>query len=487
MSRTVKKIWRYTKWPLFVIALLSAFWLWFVPFAQWVFVDKTLEVYDEVAEKYAQEGDDIQTYQGVITDTLISPSTTVKGKVDTVIHRQSVKLTPQQRVSDGKPKLEDVGVLGDSAGLLNAFFSFMAFMAVLLTIYLQSSKDGHDKQNSARMLFEQEFFAMVGMLENIVSHLKFTDNKVVEETKFINEVTNDVMKQFYGGILHDGQEQDEDSPEPKVVEGREVFRYLYADREYYNLRTAVSKQEDIRSANEAMDMCFDGTLDHYFRYLYRILRHIDESKLLGSLDDPQKEREYYAHVLRAQLSNYELLMLFYNGLLGENPKTIKKLIERYAMFNNLRAWDLGDKQVEYYQAIMEGEVYEDPKGIDLQTRYSVTAFWDEKKLREFKKEANKKDKQSDDFSLRLRRFFSGKKCNSASVVKGDESIEKVKEEEKPDATKSETPAAIVTKPKPKENTIKRCEIRSAKKTHPQNLEEKQRQNRKKKDKTKKKR
>ena len=133
-------------------------------------------------------------------------------------------------------------------------------------------------------------------------------------------------------------------------------------------------------------MCFDGTLDHYFRYLYRILKHINESDLLNRLDNPKKEREYYAHVLRAQLSNYELLMLFYNGLIGENPETIKKLIEKYAMFNNLRAWELGTHQSGYYQAIMDAEILEDPENYNSQTTYGVTAFWDEKKLRELKKD-----------------------------------------------------------------------------------------------------
>ena len=82
-------------------------------------------------------------------------------------------------------------------------------------------------------------------------------------------------------------------------------------------------------------------------------------------------------------------MLFYNGLLGENPKTIKILIERYAMFNNLRAWELGKFQKEYYQAILDEEMYEDPEDFDPETTYSVTAFWDEKKLEEFKKRDKK--------------------------------------------------------------------------------------------------
>ena len=124
MNRTVKQIWRYTKWPLFCGTWVVAFWLWFVPFAKWVFVGKTLDVYKEVAEEYATDDDEV-TYKGVITDTVIQHSAKAKGKADTVVHRQSIQLAPQTKHSDGKPKMEDMGVFGDSAGLLNAFLRML--------------------------------------------------------------------------------------------------------------------------------------------------------------------------------------------------------------------------------------------------------------------------------------------------------------------------------------------------------------------------
>ncbi|MCR5533972.1 MAG: putative phage abortive infection protein [Bacteroidaceae bacterium] len=375
------------KWLTALIIVGILFVFGFIPFAKWLFVEQTLALYEESASKFSVDDDAIPSYHGAITDTLFKASDIKKGKTDTIVHRQSIQLVQDETSTSEKPKREDVGVFGDSAGLLNAFFSFLAFMAVVVTMYLQSRRDGQDKQNGARVLFEQEFFAMVGMLENIVAHLKFTDNKPVEDTKMIN----DIVSHYYQGMgIGLGKRDEEDKlPDPVVVEGREVFRYIYSDRENYNLLQYVSKEKDLRQSAMAQEMCFDGTLDHYFRYLYRILKHIDESKLLDKLDNPKKEREYYAHLLRAQLSNYELKMLFYNGLLGENPNTIKILIERYAMFNNLRAWELGKFQKEYYQAIMDEEIYEDPEGFDPQTTYSVTAFWDDRKLREFKKRDKK--------------------------------------------------------------------------------------------------
>ena len=468
MNRTVKQIWRYGKWPLFLGMLIVAFWLWFVPFAKWVFVGKTLEVYKEVAEEYAAD-DDAVTYQGVITDTLIHQSAKVKGKTDTVVHRQAIQLAPQAKPADGKPRMEDVGVFGDSAGLLNAFFSFLAFMAVLLTIYLQSRKDGHDKQNGARVLFEQEFFAMMGMLENIVAHLKFTDRKPVEDKKIIN----DIVAHYYQGMgigLGQNDEDEDQLPDPVVVEGREVFKYIYADRDHYNLLQYVSKEKDLRQSAQAQEMCFDGTLDHYFRYLYRILKHIDKSELLGKLDEPEKEREYYAHLLRAQLSNYELLMLFYNGLLGENPHTIKLLIEKYAMFNNLRAWELGKFQKEYYQAIQDEYWYEDPEGYDAETSYSVRAFWDGEKRKEFKAQAQK-EKRGEKFGSWIK-GWRWRKTSEKPAAAGipAEPVEAVESEKRTES--SARPAKPV---KQKYEKKEKKEKRTAGKAEsPKNLEEKRR-------------
>lgn len=421
MNSKVKHILRASKWPVFLLVIILGFIWGFVPLAKWLFVGKTLEVYNEVADNYSNDADNVP-YQGIIIDTILQPSKTEKGKIDTIVHQQSILLEPQSISTDGKPQREDVGTFGDGAGLFNAFFSFLAFMAVLLTIYLQSRKDGHDKQNGARVLFEQEFFAMVGMLENIVSHLRFCDRLNLEQSKVIADATKELLKKYniYGNL---NSNKDKNSPQLKVVEGRDVFRYLYADRENYSLRSIVGKDKDIRATMESQEYCFDGTLDHYFRYLYRILKHIDESKLLDSLDEPQKEKEYYAHILRAQLSNYELLMLFYNGLLGENPNTIKKLVEKYSMFNNLRAWELGKFQKEYYQAILDEEICENPDNFDPQITYSVAAFWDDNKLREFK-ERDAKNPVKEWFYAHMRKLTTWLNKKYGQEEMGDTEIEK---------------------------------------------------------------
>lgn len=388
MSIRFKRFCRKIRIPLLIAAGVALFLYFIVPIANWLIVDKTIAVYHEASDRYASYNDVTSIYEGEIIDTIVKPSTKTKAKIDTTIHRQTIRIVPPEKSGDERPKREDVGVFGDSAGLLNALFSFMAFIAVLVTIWLQRNKDDNDKRNGARLQFEQEFFSMVGMLEEIVAHLKFTDHENVENAKTIDRLTEDLLKGY--GIVNPEKNNHEEAEKykPIVVEGREVFEYLYKDRKNFNLLKYVNSEDtnSSYSSEEAQRMCFDGTLDHYFRYLYRILKHIDESELLKQLDDTVTEREKYAHLLRAQLSNYELLMWFYNGLLGdEHPRTVKKLIERYAMFNNLRAWELGKNDREYYQSILDEEIFEDPEGFNSEKTYSVHAFWDDKKIREFRK------------------------------------------------------------------------------------------------------
>jgi hypothetical protein len=72
---------------------------------------------------------------------------------------------------------------------------------------------------------------------------------------------------------------------------------------------------------------YQGDLSHYFRTLYTILRYIDES----SIEDKKK----YIRILRAQLSAYELSLLFYNCLSSHGKDNHKPLLERYAILKNV--------------------------------------------------------------------------------------------------------------------------------------------------------
>ena len=84
-------------------------------------------------------------------------------------------------------------------------------------------------------------------------------------------------------------------------------------------------------------------LGHYFRNLYHIFKFISRS-------DVEQER-FYAALVRAQLSTFELLLILYNGLSINGFNKFKPLIEKYSVFKNLD-WTLvngGKETIKRYK------------------------------------------------------------------------------------------------------------------------------------------
>ncbi|RBP79680.1 putative phage abortive infection protein [Shewanella putrefaciens] len=71
-------------------------------------------------------------------------------------------------------------------------------------------------------------------------------------------------------------------------------------------------------------------LGHYFRNLYYTLEVADSSN----------NQEVYAKILRAQLSRYELNLLFYNALSEYSSMKFNKLLVKYGMLNGLYNLDV---------------------------------------------------------------------------------------------------------------------------------------------------
>ncbi|KAA5944018.1 hypothetical protein F3I27_15060 [Pantoea sp. Bo_2] len=89
----------------------------------------------------------------------------------------------------------------------------------------------------------------------------------------------------------------------------------------------LSAQKRITSAIDeiyAEDVFFSNT-GHYFRNLYHIFKHIDESRFLS-----EQEKVKYAKLVRAQLSSIESSALMLNGLSTRGSKS-KKYIQKYSL------------------------------------------------------------------------------------------------------------------------------------------------------------
>ncbi len=227
---------------------------------------------------------------------------------------------------------DTMGEVGDAFGSLNALFSALAFLGIIFTIFLQSKelrlqrkeltetrkvligqKREFSEQNKTLKLqrFENTFFQMLSLHNEIVEGLVINnkDNRLYT-VKGVKDYPNAIER----------------------ASKRDVFISLMKFmKKIYDLNYKDSKyeySENILPIYEFIYKNFNGLLGHYYRNLYRIFVFLDEAEL------SDKEKEKYGKIIRAQFSDSELLMLFYNGL-SDSGRNFEKYIERFALFDNL--------------------------------------------------------------------------------------------------------------------------------------------------------
>ncbi|MAS87833.1 MAG: hypothetical protein CMH30_07670 [Micavibrio sp.] len=208
------------------------------------------------------------------------------------------------------------GPYGDFiGGLLNPLLTFLTFIGLLITIILQQtelkearkefsrSANALDNQNTyiQKQIFESTFFQMLSLHNSIVNSLAY--KKKTQKRKNVEDI------------------------------GRSCFNHLYTDfSEIYknkkNKKAAPYTGDELKTIRQAYKSFWDENnriLGHYYRYLYNLIRFIDESST---------EKITYIRLVRSQLSDQELLCLFYNSL-TENGKKFKPLIEKYKLLDNM--------------------------------------------------------------------------------------------------------------------------------------------------------
>lgn len=84
------------------------------------------------------------------------------------------------------------------------------------------------------------------------------------------------------------------------------------------IRNRLKESETIDSK---MDSHFNTLLGHYFRHLFQIIKLITEEKM------PESEKYRYSKIVRALLSDYEQILLYYNSLSVMGASWIKPLKE----------------------------------------------------------------------------------------------------------------------------------------------------------------
>ena len=230
------------------------------------------------------------------------------------------------------------GTAGAVWGLAGLVFIYVAFLGQKLQLFyqrleLQATRNEMGKQRdqlegqkqqleiqnnqSRKQIFDNTFFQLLTLHNEIV---KGIDILISSTTRTITSRDRAIM----GDKARGAETQTE-----VVITGRDCFEYFFKSFKQSFDKRDQSQPKDVQDALDLALKDFrslhQSDFNHYVRNLTAILKTIKESDV--------ENKPFYANLIRAQLSTYELSMLFYYGLTraGQN---LKPLLEDFGIFLN---------------------------------------------------------------------------------------------------------------------------------------------------------
>jgi hypothetical protein len=243
------------------------------------------------------------------------------------------------------PDLLNAGLFGDSFGAIQALFSALALAGVVLAIFLQSRE--LSLQRSELKFTRAEIGKQTEQFEG--QKLQFESQKLQFELQ--NETL--IQQRFENTFFHlltlhheiVGSIADRKSEKGEAFEtrGRAVFAgaYIPLKERYRGLRP--NSPEDQKALEADIELIrnqfswFYRRFGPYFTNFFSIIEFVDHNRI-GYLE----VKQFYISLLRAQLSGYELMFIYYYTITSQNRDHYKDLAEKYHLFVELAQKDLLD-------------------------------------------------------------------------------------------------------------------------------------------------
>lgn len=212
--------------------------------------------------------------------------------------------------------------------------------------YTQSERHYNEQLSTSKKQFEKQLSISKEQFEEQLSITKrqYDEQLSITKEQFDKQQRSIRIQQFETTLFNmiELQQEITEGLELGSIKGRAVFDIFY---KYANLDSnlpefcyKVSCKEIINykgiEGYESIEQLH--LFDHYFRHLYNIFKFIDDADFLDDGSQYIDERYRYARIVRATLSPYELVMLFYNCLSEVGNEKFKGYIEKYSVLNNLR-------------------------------------------------------------------------------------------------------------------------------------------------------
>lgn len=210
----------------------------------------------------------------------------------------------------------DRGTLGDMFGIVNALFSGLAFGGVIYAVLLQRRElelqriELKETRNELRGQKEQQ------IAQNQTLRKQNFENTFFELLRLQNEITNSI-----------------DISEPgRIHKGRDCFEKFY--EQFLSDYNTNKRRDKIPPSQELIEKSYgtfyerhQSDIGHYFRSLYNLIKFVHGSDI--------EDKRLYTNLVRAQLSSFELVLLFYNCISSHGNKDFKPLVEEYSLLKAL--------------------------------------------------------------------------------------------------------------------------------------------------------
>lgn len=231
------------------------------------------------------------------------------------------------------------GAFGDYfGGILNPFLAFFGLIMLLATL-IQTQKELNltrkELQKPSEALktqaitqkvqrFEGTFFQLLSLHQNIVESIDLYNTKSKQTTN-----GRDCFKPFYKRFEKIFVETVGSRVDPFFIINSHTRKAtdLLNELDQEVLTSQLNNIDSIKDAYDQFYIDNQAEIGHYFRSMYNIIKFINNSN--------SEDKRLYTNLLRAQLSVYELLLLFYNCLSDLGEKRFKPLVEEYALLKSL--------------------------------------------------------------------------------------------------------------------------------------------------------
>ena len=247
-------------------------------------------------------------------------------------------------VSDNN-KIDVLGQMGDSYGIFNALFSGLAFLGVLITLYKQS------RDNRKHTVVEQ-YYQMLDVQQKVLDEINVAQVRKVKQGEPIAVaegrkafVEFKIQMKYLVKAIKEMSERNGFKFSDIDIADIAYAVFFYGSSKSWKpfMMEYLKDYPDTERLVDAIIARLDSEkrfilyrpnqnyLSVYFRNMYNAIKLIDNCGLISS-----EEKKDYVKILRAQLSNAELYILFFNIISRFGKKWVANdYVTKYQLIQNL--------------------------------------------------------------------------------------------------------------------------------------------------------